>query len=497
MSLLGSVRTWLDERLEWDDLIAPLRKKTVPLHRLSYWYFLGGITLFLFIVQVITGILLLLYYRPGANEAFESVQYIMTKVQFGWLIRSIHSWSANLMIFTAFAHMFSVLFLKAYRKPREMTWISGMILLFLVLGFGFSGYLLPWNTLAFFATKVGTEITGQVPVIGKPLMIFLRGGEEVTGATLTRFFGFHVAVLPGLATLLILVHLLLVQRLGISVPPKLEAEWKANPTQRREMKFFPSFMLRELMAWYVALGVLGALAAIFPWNLGVKADPFISAPAGIKPEWYFLFMFQTLKLIPPKIWIIDGEVLGVLVLGLIGALWVFLPFLERGHPSRAQRWITGIGISLCSGLHGRYDNLWPPRTIADDCSLTSSRLSCWPGSCAVRQPGTDRPKTPASTATPRCRTFGVSQEKFSQDIHAQKGLTCISCHGGDPTSDDADKAMSSKAGWKGKIDRKQIPKLCGSCHSDPDLHPAVQPKSADRPAESIPDQRSRKTSRCR
>ena len=112
---------------------------------------------------MVTGILLLLYYRPGANEAFESVQYIMTQVQFGWLIRSIHSWSANLMIFTAFAHMFSVLFLKAYRKPRELTWVSGVILLFLVMGFGFSGYLLPWNTLAFFATKVGTEITGQVP----------------------------------------------------------------------------------------------------------------------------------------------------------------------------------------------------------------------------------------------------------------------------------------------------------------------------------------------
>ena len=178
-----------------------------------------------------TGILLLLYYRPGANEAFESVQYIMTRVQFGWLIRSIHSWSANLMIFTAFAHMFSVLFLKAYRKPRELTWISGVILLFLVMGFGFSGYLLPWNTLAFFATKVGTEIAGQVPIIGKPLMIFLRGGEEVTGATLTRFFGFHVAILPGLVTLLILVHLLLVQRLGMSVPPKLAAEWNADPAQ--------------------------------------------------------------------------------------------------------------------------------------------------------------------------------------------------------------------------------------------------------------------------
>lgn len=352
MSAWSGVRDWLDQRFGWDELIAPLRHKTVPLHRLSYWYFLGGITLFLFIIQVLTGILLLLYYRPGANEAFESVQYIMTRVQFGWLIRSIHSWSANLMIFTAFAHMFSVLFLKAYRKPRELTWVSGVILLFIVLGFGFSGYLLPWNTLAFFATKVGTQITGQVPIVGRPLMIFLRGGEEVTGATLTRFFGFHVAVLPGLATMLIGLHLLLVQRFGISVPPSVDQEWQQKPVAVREMRFFPNFMLREMIAWYVGLGTLGALAAIFPWNLGVKADPFGSAPAGIKPEWYFLFMFQTLKVIPSKIWFIDGEVLGVLGFGLAGAIWLLLPFFETAPPAKPKSWITGFAVFALAYVAG-------------------------------------------------------------------------------------------------------------------------------------------------
>lgn len=344
MKVLRTVRNWIDERLELDGLIAPFRKKSVPIHRLSYWYFLGGITLFLFIIQVLTGILLLLYYRPGANEAFESVQYIMTRVQFGWLIRSIHSWSGNLMIFTAFAHMFSTLFLKAYRKPRELTWVSGVILLVLVMGFGFSGYLLPWNTLAFFATKVGTDIAGQIPVMGRPMMIFLRGGEEVTGATLTRFFGFHVAVLPGLVTSLILLHVFLVQRQGISVPPKVEMEWSANPSAKREMKFFPNFLLRELMAWYVALGILGALAAIFPWDLGVKADLFAPAPAGIKPEWYFLFMFQTLKIIPAKVWFVDGDVLGVLAFVLVALIWLFLPFLESDQAARTKQWITGLAV---------------------------------------------------------------------------------------------------------------------------------------------------------
>ncbi len=342
--MFAVIRHWLDERLNWDDLTAPLRHKAVPAHRLTYWYFLGGITLFLFGIQVCTGILLLLYYRPSANEAFESVQYIMTRVQFGWLVRSIHSWAANLMIFTAFCHMFSVLFLRAYRKPRELTWVSGMILLFLAMGFGFSGYLLPWNTLAFFATKVGTQIPGQIPLVGTPLMIFLRGGEEVTGATLTRFFGFHVALLPGITTLLILVHVALIQRLGMSVPPGIEAQWQAQPGQAREMRFLPNFLLRELMAWYSALGILGALAALFPWGLGAKADPFAPAPAGIKPEWYFLFMFQTLKLIPAKIWLLDGEVVGIAAFGAIGLAWLLLPFLAGDSKSSRQQWAVRVGV---------------------------------------------------------------------------------------------------------------------------------------------------------
>lgn len=361
--MLERLRAWLDERLDLADLLESLRHKTVPLHRYSYWYFLGGITLFLFGVQVGTGMLLLLYYRPTSNEAFESVQYIMTQVQFGWLVRSIHSWSANLMVFTAFAHMFSVLFLGAYRKPRELTWVSGMVLLFLVMGFGFSGYLLPWNTLAFFATKVGTDMVGQMPLVGHYLMIFLRGGEDVSGATLTRFFGFHVALLPGITTLLLALHLALIQRQGISFPRGMEraahvltylrrhdpagAEmWlhEAEASPPREMPFFPNFFLREMIAWYVALGVLGALAALAPWELGTKADPFASAPAGIKPEWYFLFMFQTLKLIPAKIWFIDGELVGLAAFGGAGLLWTLLPFFDREGARFGRKWIVGAGI---------------------------------------------------------------------------------------------------------------------------------------------------------
>ena len=330
------MQEWLDERLSISALSDMARKKEVPVHRYSIWYYFGGMTLFLFIVQVVTGILLLLYYRPSAENAFESVQFIITEVQFGWLIRSIHSWSANLMIATLFIHLFSVFFLRAYRRPREMTWVSGVVLLFIAICFGFSGYLLPWNQLAFFATKVGTEIAGVIPIIGGPLLRFLRGGEDVTGATLTRFFGFHVAVLPAMATVLLAVHVLLVQLHGMSVPPAL----KDQPVKK--MKFIPNFLLRDVIGWILAIGVLAALAALFPWELGEKADPFAPAPAGIKPEWYFLFMFQTLKYLPAKILGMDGEVLGIMAFNVVALLLFIVPFVDRGPENRRRTLIFNI-----------------------------------------------------------------------------------------------------------------------------------------------------------
>ena len=336
--ILKRVYTWVDERVEIKGLVDYMGKKYVPVHPHSVWYYFGGVSLFLFIIQVVTGILLLLYYKSGEELAFESINFIMSKVQFGWLIRSVHSWTANLFILSAMIHMFSVYFEKAYRKPREITWVTGMLMFFLLLGFGFSGYLLPWNELAFFATKVGTDIAGVVPVIGKPLMIFLRGGNEVTGATLSRFFGFHVAVLPGLFTVFLGIHLLLVQRQGMSEPLHIKEE-----SERKSMPFFPNFILRDLTLWLLVLNLLAILAVFFPWELGKKADPFASAPAGIKPEWYFLYMFQTLKYIPGKLWFLDGEVLGIALFGIAGFLWTIVPVWDqkssRGEQNRLVNYL--------------------------------------------------------------------------------------------------------------------------------------------------------------
>ncbi len=339
---MSRIYDWFRDRFDLDAVAAFAKKKEVPLYRGTFLYYLGGICLFLFGLQVLTGILLLLYYQPGENTAYESMKTIISRVEFGWLIRDIHGWSANLLIFFAFLHMFSVFFGRAYRKPRELTWMTGFILLALAMGFGFTGYLLPWNELAYFATRVGTNIPGSVPVVGGALLKLLRAGDEVTGATLTRFYGIHVSVLPALFAGVLGLHLLLIQVLGMSVPPSQE---RLPPEERRSIRFFPNFFLRDVMVWLVILNVIAVLAVFFPWELGAKADPLAPAPAGIRPEWYFMFTFQTLKLLPAHILGVEGEVLGILGFGLGGLIWFCIPFIDRWEGShKVSRAINVFGV---------------------------------------------------------------------------------------------------------------------------------------------------------
>ena len=341
-SAAGRLYGWVDERFSITPLIDFMKHKEVPVHRHTLWYYMGGVALFLFIVQVVTGILLVLYYRPGQESAFESVRFITTKVRFGWLIRSVHSWSSNLMVFIVFIHMFSTFFTKSFKKPRELTWLTGFVLLALVMGFGFTGYLLPWNELSYFATKVGTDIAGAVPLIGEPLKILLRGGEDVTGATLSRFYAIHIGILPAILTILLGLHLLFVQRQGMHAPEYVE---KLPPDKKKMISFFPNFLLRDTLLWLIVLNIILYLAVFFPWEIGEKADMFAPAPEGIKPEWYFMFMFQTLKLIPAHVLFIEGEILGIVGFGLIGLVWMFVPFWEKKiRPDNKFDLMTLVGV---------------------------------------------------------------------------------------------------------------------------------------------------------
>ncbi|NQV14901.1 cytochrome bc complex cytochrome b subunit [bacterium] len=337
---------WLDERFDLQPLLKMMDHKRVPIHSHTIWYYMGGVTLFLFLVQVFTGILLLMYYRPGEDSAYESMKFLLTEVKFGWLFRNVHAWSANLMVLFAFIHMFSVIFTKAFVKPRELTWISGFILLLLAMFFGFSGYLLPWNELSFFATKVGTDIMSAIPFIGDAIKTLLRGGEEVTGATLSRFFGFHVAILPLITTLVLGFHLLLIQRQGISETSEFKL---LPPEKKRYMSFFPDFILRDGLLWLIINIIVLYLAVFFPWELGLKADSLAPAPMGIKPEWYFMFMFETLKMIPPHVWFIEGETFGILLFGVAALLWLAVPFARIGRkPLVESKWITILGLVTLS-----------------------------------------------------------------------------------------------------------------------------------------------------
>jgi cytochrome b6 len=306
-----------------------LAHKVVPRHRFSLFYYLGGMALFLFLVQLGTGLLLLLYYEPGVSTAYESVRAIGAEVPFGWLVRSVHRWSADIFVGVVALHLFTTFIMKAYRPPRELTWMTGVLLFGAVLAFGFSGYLLPWDEIAYFATAVGTAVAGALPVLGGTILRLLRGGEDVTGATLARFFALHVVVLPFVTMIVLGLHLFLVQKHGMSIPPGVPERGAPRP-------FLPHFLIRDAIGWTLALALLATLAAFFPAHLGPKADPFASAPPGIRPEWYFLAPFQTLKYIPARVGPFEGEALGVTAMVALGLLLLLVPFLDR-RAARGER----------------------------------------------------------------------------------------------------------------------------------------------------------------
>ena len=323
-------RNWLEERYDIHELKKMAKSKLVPRHRYDFLYYTGGITLFLFILQFITGMVLAFYYIPHVNYAYESIIDIVTKINLGWFFRSFHHWGAQLCIVFVFIHLFGTLLAKSYRKPREFIWVSGFILLVISIFFGLSGYLMLWDERAFAAVRVATGGAGNLPVVGTFIEIFLRGGTEVTGETLTRFYAFHVSILPVLSLLLIGLHILLVQYHGMSVPMSVENKQKPGEP------FFPNVFYKDMMIWLMVLGVVVTLAVFFPPEIGNKANPLSPPPEGIKPEWYFLFMLETLKLFPGTIYGFNSETI-VIICVTIGIIFFFLiPFLDR-KSSRGQK----------------------------------------------------------------------------------------------------------------------------------------------------------------
>lgn len=216
--MLNRFSNWLDARTGWRNIWEGIFLRKVP--KVNWLYTLGSASLFIVVNQVVTGILLTIYYVPNPDHAYDSVQYITTQVALGWLIRGLHHWGASAMVVLVFLHMLRVIFLGSYKFPREVTWFSGVVLFLVTIGFGFTGYLLPWDEKAYWATTVGTQIAGTPPVIGDVTLRILRGGEDLTAMTLVRFFGMHVWVLPAILLSLVGLHVYLVIKHGISTTPK-------------------------------------------------------------------------------------------------------------------------------------------------------------------------------------------------------------------------------------------------------------------------------------
>jgi len=346
------VRSWFTDRYPVDDVEEFAKgqaEKPLPPH-VSYLHTFGSLALFLMVNQIVTGILLMVYYRPTEDTAFESVKYIMTDAQFGWLIRGLHSWGANIMIIVLVLHMFRTFAMGSFKKPRELTWVVGCVIFFVTLTFGFTGYLLPWNQLSYWATTVGTEVAGAVPYLGEFVRYLLRGGTAVGEETLSRFYVVHVVVLPWVLVGLVGLHIVLMRVQGLSPLTPVGQEPKLKKGEGTP--FFPDHTVKEMVVFPMFLLAMIAIVVFIPVELGEKADPFVT-PEGIKPEWYFLPMYQMLKYFP--------KLLGIVASSMPMIILILWPFLDRSRPRRpGQRPISmTIGVlallaAIFFGVLGHY-----------------------------------------------------------------------------------------------------------------------------------------------
>jgi ubiquinol-cytochrome c reductase cytochrome b subunit len=331
----------------------------------NVWYSLGAVLLALFGLQIVTGILLLMFYVPDSEKAFASIQYIMNEVPYGWLFRMLHAVGANVIVIALLLHMLSVLFMGSYKGRREFTWLSGFIIFNLSMGLCLTGYLLPWSQLSFWATTVATDAAGAVPVIGSFLVEFLRGGPTVDNQTLGRFFALHVVGMPLVLLGLVGLHLFCVKRRGISPPPfgqdyKTTEEMQFFEYEKHPngIPFFPNYFVKEaaVICFFIALLlaiIFYAPGMFFPESAFQPADPFVTPPR-IKPEWYFLWAYQTLKIFP-------SEIIGLGVQGAFMTFLALLPFIDRGPERRpGQRplfvtcYVLGVLVFVAISIWGHY-----------------------------------------------------------------------------------------------------------------------------------------------
>jgi cytochrome b6 len=339
---MGAVGAWFRERLPVSgDVLRELTNEPVPNHLKRWWFCLGGTPAYLFVVQLVTGILLAFYYQPAPATAYESVRYITEEAPFGWYIRSVHKWAATFMVAAVVLHQMRVFFTGAYRKPRELNWIVGMFLLLCTLLLGFTGYSLVFEQLSYWGATVAGNINETVPVIGGFLKRLMLAGEEYNERTLPRLFILHGALLPVTMIFLLAIHITIVRLHGVT-----ELRFPDDPPDRpRHFSFFPDHVLTELAIGLVLMVLLSVLATVFPAEMGPRADP-LRTPEVIKPEWFFYVAFRWLKLFTPTVAVLST---GLIVFVMI--VWPFVDALIRRRWPRSE-FSVYVGVAAALAIMG-------------------------------------------------------------------------------------------------------------------------------------------------
>lgn len=282
---------WIRERVPIDgEKLRSMTNEPVPNHMKRWWFALGGTPAYLFMVQIVTGILLAFYYEPSPKTAYESVRYITDEAAYGWYLRSVHKWGATLMIAAVILHQTRIFFTGAYRKPRDINWMVGMTILLCTLVIGFTGYSLVFEQLSFWGATVGANIADNVPLLGPVMKRVMLAGDVYNERTLSRFFMLHAAVLPVLLCVLIALHIAIIRIQGVT-----EMKFADDDQKKPHFNFYPDHVYTEIIMGLVMMIVLSALATVFPATLGMRADP-LTTPEVIKPEWFFYVAFRWLKL---------------------------------------------------------------------------------------------------------------------------------------------------------------------------------------------------------
>ncbi|MBT8495106.1 MAG: cytochrome b N-terminal domain-containing protein [Deltaproteobacteria bacterium] len=331
---MAKVRAWLDDRTGYRKLVAGALDEPVP-GGASFAYVFGSVLTFVFVLQAITGVMLAFYYSPSSTDAWASVAYIQDQVSLGWFIRGLHSYGASAMVILACLHMLQTAVYGAYKKPRELNWIIGVVMLGVILAFALTGYLLPWDQKGYWATKVATGIAGTSPLIGEQLQQGVQGGNEYGNLTLTRFYAIHVFLLPGVLIALLIAHIGLFRRHGVTPHWRHSAEQLTERTQ----PFWPDQLFKDMVAIALAFAVLVGLNFYSHGaELGAPADP--SSNFDARPEWYLRAVFQALKYF-------EGPMEAVVALGvppIVGGILIALPFLDRGESRNPRKRMAYLGL---------------------------------------------------------------------------------------------------------------------------------------------------------